>query len=343
MREINFFRTDLLDESQEMVKHQTDDERRKLREQGVAVSETRHGKMIMTKVSVNEQGEKNIGKKKGEYTTFTMPNLYADDIDGLSEVSEHLITEIERMVTLTQADQLEKVLCIGLGNHSITPDAIGPRTMEYLSEEVYQFYAEEDSGLYVFAPGVTIQTGLETTSFVKALVEEIKPTVLIVVDALAARNSSRLCRTIQLTNTGIHPGAGVGNNRTEISHSTIGIPVFAIGIPTVVDGPVFMADAIDKLFSFIGGEIEEQALPSSKLTTPSFIKRELKPYDPTKLSSIFGEWATWTHDERMQLFEEVFQNLEHSSFVAPKEIDAWVESYAIVLSQMITTWLLKRK
>ncbi len=113
---------------------------------------------------------------------------------------------------------------VGLGNREVTPDAVGPLTMDRLKEIVPIYYSDEGSELYVYAPGVTIQTGLETADFVKALVNEIKPDLLIVVDALAARDSSRLCKTIQMTDTGIHPGSGVGNSQEGIIERNIRHP-----------------------------------------------------------------------------------------------------------------------
>ena len=137
--------------------------------------------------------------------------------------------------------------------------------MDSHAQLVPEYYSEDGSEVFVYAPGVTIQTGLETADFVKAVAAEIKPDLLIVIDALAARDSSRLCRTIQLTNTGIHPGSGVGNSRKEVSEETMGMPVIAIGIPTVVDGPVLIADAINTMFGYIASKISEKDNPSSRL------------------------------------------------------------------------------
>ena len=172
------------------------------------------------------------------------------------------------------------------------------------------YYSEDGSEVFVYAPGVTIQTGLETADFVKAVAGEIKPDVLIVIDALAARNSSRLCRTIQLTNTGIHPGSGVGNSRKEISEDTLGLPVIAIGIPTVVDGPVLIADAIDTMFGYIASKINEKDNPSSRLSVTPWLHTENKDADRSNLLPIFGDWASWPHEDRIQLFEEVLTNHE---------------------------------
>ena len=173
--------------------------------------------------------------------------------------------------------------------------------MDKLQDIVPDYYSDDGSEVFVYAPGVTVQTGLETADFVKALVREIKPSLLIVVDALAARDSSRLCRTIQLTDTGIHPGSGVGNSRKELSKETLGLPVIAIGIPTVVDGPVLVADAIDRMFGFIASKIEEENSPSSRLSVTPWLHSADKDADRSKLKPIFGEWSEWTHEDRVKL------------------------------------------
>ena len=201
------------------------------------------------------------------------------------------------------------------------------------------YYSEDGSEVFVYAPGVTIQTGLETADFVKQLVTEIKPDLLIVIDALAARSSSRLCRTIQLTNTGIHPGSGVGNNRKEISEEVLGLPVIAIGIPTVVDGPVLIADAIDTMFGYIASKISEKDNPSSRLSVTPWLHSENKDADRSKLLPIFGDWASWPHEDRIQLFEEVLTNHELRTFISPKEIDSWVSIYADSLSESLASWI----
>lgn len=340
MEKFDFYRTDLVDESEEMVRHRTAKEKNRLKESdGVLFGETRLGRVILTSVTVDAQGEKNIGKKKGTYITLTVPALTAEDQEGLADMSRVLIQKLDEMLADVVSLKTGKILLIGLGNRDITPDAVGPLTMDRLRGIVPDYYSEEGSEVYVYAPGVTIQTGLETADFVKAVTNEIKPDLLIVIDALAARDSSRLCRTIQLTDTGIHPGSGVGNSRKEISQDMLGIPVIAIGIPTVVDGPVLIADAINTMFGYIASKIEEKNSPSSRLSVSPWLHSENKDADRANLLPIFGDWATWPHEERIQLFEEVLTNHELRTFVSPKEIDAWVSLYAETLAGSLATWI----
>lgn len=344
MEKHDFYRTDLLVESEEMVRHQTKKEKETLDEsEGVIFNESIHGQVKLTEVIVDEIGEKRIGKKKGNYITLTAPRLTPNDVENMEMLSDLLIEKMDGMIQNHKALATGKILIIGLGNREVTPDAVGPLTMDQLRNVVPHYFTEKGGEVFVYAPGVTIQTGLETADFIQAIVSEVKPDLLIVVDALAARDSSRLCKTIQLTDTGIHPGSGVGNNRKEISQEALGIPVIAIGIPTVVDGPVMIADAIDTMFGYIAGKIDEEKSPSARLSVTPWLRTENKEIDRAVLKPIFGDWAEWPHKERIQLFEEVLTNHELSTFISPKEIDAWVAVYADYLAGALSNWLEKVK
>lgn len=343
MNKINFYRTDLIDESDEFIKHQSAGEQKKLKKMsGIEVEEQTIGRIKATTVKVHAEGEEEIGKAKGTYITLTVPTLAVHEMDEIAKLCTLVVDKMARLIQENLRSQAKKILLVGLGNREITPDAVGPLTMDYVKEVIPDYYESDESDVIVYAPGVTIQTGLETASFVKAIVAQTEPDVLIVVDALAARSSSRLCRTIQLTDTGIHPGSGVGNSRKELSESSLGIPVIAIGVPTVVDGPVLVADAIDTMFGYIAAKIEEQDMPSSKLATGRFPQQTANA-DRASLVPIFGDWSSWTHDERIQLFEEVLTTQELATFISPKEIDSWVANFASALSTSLVDWIHKVK
>lgn len=344
MDKYDFYRTDLLVENEEMVRHRTEKEKEKLKEsEGILFDETRKGRVILTSVKINAEGEKRIGKKRGTYLTLTNPTLTHTDREGLEEMGGMLKSKLTEMTKDIPNLKNGKILLVGLGNREVTPDAVGPLTMDRLKEIVPMYYTDEGSELFVYAPGVTIQTGLETADFVKAIVHEIHPDIIIVVDALAARDSSRLCKTIQMTDTGIHPGSGVGNSRKELSKETLGIPVIAIGIPTVVDGPVLIADAINTLFNYIASKIEEESHPSSRLSVSNWLHTPNKEADKTKLIPIFGDWTSWPHEERVQLFEEVLSNHDLNTFISPKEIDSWAALYAEILTDSLSDWIQELK
>lgn len=344
MKTFDFYRTDLLVENEEMVRHQTESEKETLEEsKGIQFNESTVGRVRLTEVIVDEVGEERIGKKKGNYITLTVPSLMPNDEEELDHLAKMLIEQLEKIVTNQEVLANGKILFVGLGNRDVTPDAVGPFTMDRLKDIVPTYFTEDGGEIFVYAPGVTIQTGLETADFIQSIVSGIEPDLLIVIDALAARDSSRLCKTIQITDTGIHPGSGVGNNRKEVSKETLGVPVIAIGIPTVVDGPVLIADAIDTMFSYIASRIEEENSPSSSLSVTPWLRSENKDIDHSVLKPLFGDWAAWPHEERIQLFEEVLTNHELRTFISPKEIDAWVASYADKLADALSSWVGKIK
>ena len=335
MKNIEWNRTDLIDESEEVVLHQTAQQKETLdQSRGIEIEEWQEKRVKITKVNVNALGEEQIGKKKGTYITLSIPTLSTDDKDGFSQMKETLLQSLGELHKKLRLTAESKILVIGLGNKTITPDAIGPYTIDSMHEKQSEL---QNPSFILYAPGVTGQTGFETSDYVKALTEQIKPALVIVIDALATSGSARLCRTIQLTNTGIHPGAGVGNQRKEISEEELGVPVTAIGIPTVVEAPILIADAIDVVFRSIAAKISEKGKPSSKLSvtnwTPSNEEIDLKVIEP-----IFGEWATWTTEDRRQLFEEVFMTHPERLVVTPKEVDFWLIQFAYLLSESLFEW-----
>ena len=195
-----------------------------------------------------ENGAKAMGKPVGVYITLEAPKLSEPDEDYHREVSETLA---EYLRNLLGTGQEKSVLVVGLGNREVTPDALGPEVVGNLriTRHVVREYGKaafvKDKVYMVSAivPGVMAQTGMETLEIVKGVVKETRPDVVVAIDALAARSSKRLNRTIQLSDAGIHPGSGVGNHRHSLTKETIGVPVIAIGVPTVVDAATIVYDA----------------------------------------------------------------------------------------------------
>jgi spore protease len=175
-------------------------------------------------------GEEALGKPVGRYTTIHLPS----EGDKVREGAEAVSLELSRLM---EGQGSPQVLVAGLGNGAITPDAIGPWTVEEIL--VTRHLKEELPGVFspvsAFSTGVMGKTGVETGELLEALVEKLSPTLVVAVDALAARGVERLCNTIQLSDTGIVPGSGVGNSRKAVSEKTLGVPVIALGVPTVVD------------------------------------------------------------------------------------------------------------
>lgn len=208
----------------------------------------------VTRVMIeSKNAAKAMGKPIGVYITIEAPQMLEPDEDYHREISLCLSKELVSM--LPQKEEGISVLVVGLGNREVTADALGPRVLDNLmiTRHIVRTYGkaayESDciNEISSIEPGVMARTGMETAEIVKGVVEETEPDVLIVVDALAARSTRRLNRTIQITNTGIQPGSGVGNHRNALTEESLGLPVIAIGVPTVVDAATIVGDALEKI------------------------------------------------------------------------------------------------
>lgn len=208
----------------------------------------------VTKVTIEtKNAAKAMGKPMGIYVTMEAPAMVEPDEDYHREISECLAEELLEL--LPNGDEEQSILVVGLGNREVTADALGPQVVDnlYITRHIVKEYGkaayncDRMNQVSALEPGVMAKTGMETAEIVKGVVAETKPDALIVIDALAARSTKRLNRTIQITNTGIQPGSGVGNHRNALSEESLGVPVIAIGIPTVVDAATIVNDAMEKL------------------------------------------------------------------------------------------------
>lgn len=190
----------------------------------------------------NTEAERAVGKPKGTYITLESPALLYEDEDYHRDISEELARQIKKLLTKQQRGSL---LVVGLGNKDVTPDALGPLAAGNLC--ITRHLEPEGQTISAIVPGVMAQTGMETAEIVRGIVNETKPTAVIAIDALAARSTRRLNATIQIADTGIHPGSGVGNHRHGLTKESLGVPVLAIGVPTVVDAATIVGDAMGEL------------------------------------------------------------------------------------------------
>ncbi len=226
------FRTDLALERRELIKNSVPD--------GVEFEEKFCGECKVTHIRVTTaEGERSLNKPRGNYVTVEIPKPTSLP-DENAEIIEAIASELKSLVTGDGT-----VLVVGLGNHNITPDAIGPKTVQYtlttrhVTSEMPDFNFRSVAAV---ATGVMGQTGIESSEIVRSICDRIKPTCVIVVDALAAMSVERLCKTVQICDTGISPGSGVGNRRSELSAKTLGVKTIAVGVPTVVDAVTIAAD-----------------------------------------------------------------------------------------------------
>lgn len=242
-------RTDLALEARESIQEVNGEIR------GVTVTESYKEKtdIHVTKVVIEtKNGAKAMGKAMGTYITLEAPRMLETDEDYHREISVELAGHMRDVVP--NMDQELSILIVGLGNRDVTADALGPNVVDnlYITRHVVKEYgkaAYNKQKMHMISsivPGVMAKTGMETAEIIKGVVTETNPNVIIVIDALAARSTKRLNRTIQLTNTGIHPGSGVGNHRNPLTEESLGVPVVAIGIPTVVDAGTIVNDVLEK-------------------------------------------------------------------------------------------------
>ncbi len=230
---------------------------------GVLYNEETEGDIKITRISIeNEQGEKALSKPKGKYITVEIPSL---EFRAQNEKEiKKLSLEIEKLIS-----KKGEALILGLGNKNITPDSLGPLVCEkvlatrHIRKELGESVGIKAArSVSVIAPGVLGQTGLESFEIIKGVAERAKPDFIIAVDALASRRLERLGKTVQIADSGISPGAGVGNKRSEISKNTLGIPVIAIGVPTVVDCETLVCDLTDN------EKIKSQKNEKNMIVTP---------------------------------------------------------------------------
>lgn len=250
-------RTDLALESRERCEADKEEVRGVIFEE--CIDEKRNVTITRVKIET-ENGAKALGKPIGTYLTLEAPELLAPDEGSHREVSEVLAEQLRGLLK----ENVESVLIVGLGNREVTPDALGPEVVGnlYITRHILREYGEyafpdkKVAAISGIVPGVMAQTGMETLEIIKGIINETKPQLVIAIDALAARSVKRLGRTIQLADTGINPGSGVGNHRKGLNEESLGVPVIAIGVPTVVDAATIVYDVcqdVDKIPNGIVG------------------------------------------------------------------------------------------
>ena len=243
-------RTDLALEAKETVQ-KPDEEIR-----GVRVEEEKdtENEIYTTRVMIeSKNGAKIMGKPVGTYITLEAPNMVTPDEDYHREISEKVADQVKEL--LPDGKEELSVLVVGLGNRDVTADALGPNVADqlHITRHVVREFgkvAYNKNKMHMISalvPGVMAKTGMETCEIIRGVVEQTKPDVIIAIDALAARSTRRLNRTIQITDTGVQPGSGVGNHRHALTEETLGIPVIGIGIPTVVDAGTIVGDAVEQV------------------------------------------------------------------------------------------------
>ena len=260
-----------------------------------------------------EDASKRTGKPVGNYITVETPDLRFIDSSLYEKICKKISVEIKDLID-KKSDK--PVLVVGLGNRAIASDSLGPEVIDrlmitrHLFSYAPQSLTENLGSVCAIAPGVLGITGIETQEIVKGVCEHIKPSLVICIDALCARSIDRICKTIQICNTGISPGGGVGNKRSEISKNTLGVPVLAVGVPTVVDAATITDDTLNLVIDSI--------LKKADTNTPFF--KSLKAMD---------------ENERYALIKSSVLEFLPDFMTTPKEIDILIKKCAEVLANGI--------
>src|SRR3954464_2248102 len=339
-------RTDLAIEAREMVlAGKTVGEEENLSKiEGEIIIEKDVDDIKISLVEVTRQGEEQLGKKAGRYLTLEVQGIRQQNSEVQQKVQEIFAREFAHFLAGSGIKKTDSCLVVGLGNWNVTPDALGPMVCENLlvTRHLFQLQPENvDEGfrsVSALSPGVMGLTGIETSDIIFGVVEKTKPDFVIAIDALASRSIERVNSTIQISDTGIHPGSGVGNKRKELSQETLGIPVFAIGVPTVVDAVSITSDTIDFILKHFGKELREGGRPSRALAPAgmTFGKRtkltEEDLPEEEQRKTFLGIIGTLPEDEKRKLIYEVLAPLGHNLMVTPKEVDVFIEDMANLLA-----------
>lgn len=304
------FRTDLALERRDLYKKANNIEKEI---DGIETEEENiENKIYLSRVKVtNKQGEDAIGKPIGNYITIDIKNLKTSNEDEIQKASEVVTKELKNLIN-KHVDSKSPILVVGLGNLYVTPDALGPKVVNeiditrHLIEYMPEVLDEGTRPVSAIAPGVLGTTGIETQEILKGIVDNIKPSLIIIIDALASRSIERISSSIQLADTGIVPGAGVGNARKELTEEKLGVPVIAIGIPTVVEAATIAADSLTLFIK----KVQEQAQSNDFLN-------QLQ------------------EEDKYEMIKEVLSPNDYNFIVTPKEIDELIENMKDIVARGI--------
>ncbi|NLJ74503.1 MAG: GPR endopeptidase [Firmicutes bacterium] len=297
---------------------------------GVKVDTEKTEYATISRVTVeSDLGAQMMGKAPGHYSTIEAPILREHNREVQEDIAQLLAKELEWFMEQSGLGPEDGVLVVGLGNWNATPDALGPRVVENLmvTRHLLEMSPPElRKGLRPIAaisPGVLGLTGIETGEIIMGVSERIGAKAVICIDALASRSVERLCSTIQISDTGINPGAGVGNRRLPINLETLGVPVIAIGIPTVVHAVTIVSDALDLLEKGRIGNEETDYIPKRTEfpVDPDFLLgRRQMPVEPIR------------EQDKRQLIGEVLEPYMGTMIVTPKEIDSLIDEVTDVVA-----------
>lgn len=280
----------------------------------VNIEESKNEDIVVTWVKVlNEKGANSMGKPIGNYVTIESSSMKENNVLAHEEIVNIFS---KNLIKLCSLEKTSTILLVGLGNWNVTPDALGPKVISktlvtrHLKDVLPKEIDENVRPVSAISPGVMGITGMETAEIIKGVVDRLKPSLVIAIDALAARKSSRINSTIQMSDTGVAPGAGLGNKRKVLNKDTLGVPVIAIGVPTVVDAGTLVNDTIDILIDSILAEVKNG-------------------------SEFYEMLKNLDKEEKYNIISRVLNPYTGNLFVTPKEVDAVIERLAKIIANSI--------
>ena len=294
---------------------------------------------MLEEIEVTKDLEERLHKKAGWYSTVSFQDV--TDKNNFKDVEQVMIRALKLIYDKVNLKDDSKVLVVGLGNEKSTPDSLGPKCIDQVLVTRHLFLLGEVEAGYrntaSFKPSVTGATGIETKDLIEAVKDKIGPDLIIVIDALATNSIERLNKTIQIATSGISPGSGVGNDRGELSEKTLGIPVLAIGIPTVVDATTIVQNTLQLLLKQISYKLSNQ--DNDKLKLVPLTKQDYQ-YHQGELTDdqkedVLGMVGLLSESEQKELLLEVLLPVNYNLMVTPKEIDYVMDKLSLLLGNAI--------
>ncbi len=281
---------------------------------GVWSEKVTQGEVTVSRMHIQtDEGSRRIGKMLGHYVTLDVPGMRQGDTELQDQIATTFAQEFEAFLTRIGVNRMGSVLIVGLGNRNVTPDSLGPLVVEnvLVTRQFFELMPDQVSPGYrpvsAIAPGVLGTTGIESSDIIQGIVEKAKPDLVIAIDALASKALERVNTTIQIADTGIHPGSGIGNKRKGLTKDILGVPVIGIGVPTVVYASTIVGSTIELMVEHMKKHTENSG-------------------------QLFGTLGQLETNERLQLVKEVLQPVGHDLLVTPKEIDKFMEDIANVIA-----------
>ncbi len=323
-------RTDLINENLERLEDKS----------GICIKNYMMQDIEVEEVSIDPHASKRTGIQEGHYISFLFDDV--TDKTNRGNLINTFVAVFKKFLKLKNFALDKSCLIIGLGNKDSTPDSLGPKVIDQILVTRYiNSISPIDKGYRItsaFAPGVFGTSGIETFEIVQKLTNIVNPDFLIIIDALKAMNVNRVNKTIQISDVGIAPGSGIGNKRKEISEKTIGVPVIAIGVPTITDASIIVSDTIKYLYKKLSYTEENMNNPINKFkkdTDINYLKQESKELTQEEKTKILGLVGSLEENDVRQLIYEVLEPIGYNLMVTVKEIDFIIKELVDVISKAI--------